>query len=284
MAQIIDGRSLSEKIQLDLKNKVDMLKVKPGLAVVLVGEDSASKIYVKHKERACEKIGYYSKKIELSGTVSKEELFKVIDDLNEDDRINGILVQFPLPGELKLLENEVIRRILPEKDVDGFHPLNVGKLFARKNSIDDDTLVSCTPRGILRLLKEYKIEIEGKKAVIVGRSNFVGKPVAQLLLLENATVTICHTRTQDLEKECQQADILVVAVGKSEMIKASFVKEGAVVIDAGINRTENGLVGDVDFESVKEKVKAITPVPGGVGPMTIAMLMENVFKAYLYKS
>lgn len=280
MTQVIDGKALSQKIQLDLKNKVSDLKIKPGLAVVLVGKDPASEIYVKYKEKACEKIGYYSKKIELSSEVSKEELFGVIDNLNKDSKIHGILVQFPLPGELRLIESEVIERILPKKDVDGFHPLNVGELFARKKPVDDNIIVSCTPMGILRMLKEYKIEIEGKKVVVVGRSNLVGKPVAQLLLLENATVTICHSKTKNLEKECKEADILVAAVGKPEIIKSSFVKDGAVVIDAGINRTEKGLVGDVDYDAVFSKVKAITPVPGGVGPMTIAILMENVYKLY----
>ncbi|MEA3354993.1 MAG: bifunctional 5,10-methylenetetrahydrofolate dehydrogenase/5,10-methenyltetrahydrofolate cyclohydrolase [Patescibacteria group bacterium] len=284
MTQIIDGKALSKKIQVDLKNKVAKLKVKPGLAVVLIGKDSASEIYVRCKEETCEKIGYYSKKVELAATITKEELFKVIDDLNKDEKIDGILVQFPLPGELRLIEDEVIKRILPEKDVDGFHPLNVGELFARKKPVDDNMVVSCTPMGILRMLKEYKIEIKGKKAVVIGRSNLVGKPVAQLLLLENATVTICHSKTQDLEKECQQADILVVGVGKAGLIKKSFVKEGAVIIDAGINRTEKGLVGDVDYKGVFDKVRAITPVPGGVGPMTIAILMENVYKLYQRKN
>ncbi len=271
MAKIIDGKAISGMIRDELKEYVSEkgLGDKICLAVVQVGEDPASKVYVNNKKKACEYIGIGSESYELPDETPEEELLLLIDRLNQDERITGILVQLPLPSHIH--EDTVIRRISPLKDVDGFHPMNVGAL-----SIGEKGFVSCTPAGIIELLKRSDIEIEGKECVVVGRSNIVGKPMAMLLLRENGTVTVCHSRTKNLEEVCRRADILIVAVGKPKLINSGYVKEGATVIDVGIHRMDNGkLCGDVDFEDVEPLAGAITPVPGGVGPMTIAMLMNN---------
>jgi methylenetetrahydrofolate dehydrogenase (NADP+)/methenyltetrahydrofolate cyclohydrolase len=272
MALIIDGKKISAEIKDELKLKVEELQ-KEGkqvtLAVVLVGEDPASKVYVGNKKKACEYIGIKSLSYELAEDTSQNELLKLIDKLNKDESVNGILVQLPLPKHIN--EDTVINAISPDKDVDGFHPQNVGKL-----SIGQKGFVSCTPAGIIELLKRSGIAIEGKECVIVGRSNIVGKPMALLMLRENATVTICHSRTANLKEVTKRADILIVAMGKPCFINKDYVKDGAVVIDVGIHRDENNkLCGDVAYEDVIDYVSAITPVPGGVGPMTIAMLMKN---------
>ncbi len=272
MAERIDGKAISQQIKDELKEQLNGIKAQGGnrcLAVILVGEDPASKVYVGNKKKACEYIGIESRSYELPAETTQEELLKLIDSLNKDDTVDGILVQLPLPDTID--ERQVIRAIAAEKDVDGFHPVNVGSLL-----IGEPGYVSCTPAGVIQLLKRSGIEISGKECVVVGRSNIVGKPMAALLLRENGTVTVCHSRTKNLAEVCRRADILVVAVGKPRMIDASYIKEGAVVIDVGIHRMENGkLCGDVDFESVEPHCSAITPVPGGVGPMTIAMLMNN---------
>lgn len=276
MSKIIDGKAIAQQIRNEIKASVEELKTQgkqPGLAVVLVGNDSASQTYVKFKERACHEVGMYSEVHRLPEETTEEELLAMIDTLNASEKIHGILVQLPLPKHIR--EEEVIQRISPDKDVDGFHPVNVGDLFT-----NTARFVACTPRGCIELLDRMGVEIKGKKAVVVGRSNIVGKPVALLLLHRHATVTICHSRTVDLQKECLEADILIAAVGRAQMITGDMVKEGAVVIDVGINRLEDGrLVGDVDFESAKERASMITPVPGGVGPMTIAMLLLNTLEA-----
>ncbi len=270
--KLIDGKAVSAEIRKELEVEVKKLKeekgITPGLAVVLVGEDPASKTYVASKEKACEKIGIYSEGHKLSADTSEEDLLKLIDELNNKDEIDGILVQLPLPSHID--EKKVLDKISPEKDVDGFHPINVGKL-----SIGEEAFIPCTPHGVIKLMEHENIEMAGKKAVIIGRSNIVGKPAAMLLLQKNATVTICHSRTKDLAKVASEADILVAAIGKPNFVTADMVKEGATVIDVGINRVDGKLVGDVDFESVKEKAGYITPVPGGVGPMTITMLLFN---------
>lgn len=269
---IIDGKALAKQKRAEMTQIVQELKamgVTPGLAVVLVGEDPASEIYVRNKHKACEEVGIYSRVIKLPEDTKEEDLLKLIDELNQDNALDGILVQLPLPKQIN--PDKVIERILPNKDVDGFHPVNAGKLLTGQTGF-----VSCTPLGILELIKSTGIDISGKEAVVIGRSNIVGKPVAHLLLQENATVTICHSKTKNLKEVCQRADILVAAVGKPQLITADYVKEGAVVIDVGINRLSDGkLVGDVAFETVKEKASYITPVPGGVGPMTITMLLSN---------
>lgn len=272
MAQIIDGKAISAQIKDELKEKVALMKAEGksvALAVVLVGSDPASCVYVRNKKNACEYIGIESLSYEMPEETTQEELMALIDKLNKDDKVNGILVQLPLPSHLD--EDAVVKAIVPEKDVDGFHPESVGRL-----SIGQKGFVSCTPAGVIQLLKRSGVEIEGKECVVVGRSNIVGKPMAMLLLRENGTVTITHSRTKDLKEVTRRADILVAALGKPRFITEEYVKEGAVVIDVGIHRMENGkLCGDVDFDSVVDKVSAITPVPGGVGPMTIAMLMNN---------
>ena len=269
---IIDGKALAKQKRVEMTQIVQELKamgVTPGLAVVLVGEDPASEIYVRNKHKACEEVGIYSRVIKLPEDTKEEDLLKLIDELNQDSALDGILVQLPLPKQID--SDKVIERILPNKDVDGFHPVNAGKLLTGQAGF-----VSCTPLGILELIKSTGIDISGKEAVVIGRSNIVGKPVAHLLLQENATVTICHSKTKNLKEVCQRADILVAAIGKPQLITADYVKEGAVVIDVGINRLPDGkLVGDVAFETVKEKASYITPVPGGVGPMTITMLLAN---------
>lgn len=276
MAKIIDGKLISKQIKDELKERVTELKAEGkeiGMAVIQVGNDPASSVYVGNKKKACEYIGIRSESYELPEETSQEELLDLIDRLNKDDAVHGILVQLPVPKHID--EDTVIKAISPKKDVDGFHPESVGAL-----SIGQKGFVSCTPAGIIQLLKRSGVDIEGKECVIVGRSNIVGKPMALLLLRENGTVTITHSRTKDLKDVCKRADILVVAIGRPKMIDASYVKEGAVVIDVGIHRNENNkLCGDVDFESVEKVASAITPVPGGVGPMTIAMLMNNCVEA-----
>ena len=280
-AQIIDGKAISQNIKDELKEKTALLKekgIEVTLAVILVGEDPASQVYVRNKKKACEYIGYKSLSYELPADTTQEELLKLIDELNNRKDVDGILVQMPLPKQID--EKTVIDAISPDKDVDGFHPMNVGALC-----IGEKGFVSCTPAGVIQLLKrgcDGKIDIAGKECVIVGRSNIVGKPMALLLLRENATVTIAHSRTKDLKDVCKRADILIAAVGKAGMITAEHVKEGAVVIDVGINRGEDGkLCGDVLYDEVSQIASAITPVPGGVGPMTIAMLMNNCYEAAL---
>ena len=278
MAQIIDGKMISKQIKDELKAQVESLKLDGKeicLAVIQVGNDPASTVYVGNKKKACEYIGIKSLAYELPEETTEEELLELIDKLNEDDSVNGILVQLPVPKQIN--DERIINAISPLKDVDGFSPASVGAL-----SIGQKGFLSCTPAGIIQLLKRSNIDIEGKECVVVGRSNIVGKPMAMLLLRENATVTVCHSRTKNLKEVCKRADILVAAVGKPKMIDASYVKDGAVVIDVGIHRNENGkLCGDVDFDSVEPICSAITPVPGGVGPMTIAMLMNNCVEAGL---
>lgn len=276
MASLIDGKVISKQIKDELKEKVAALKAEGkeiGMAVIQVGNDSASSVYVGNKKKACAYIGIRSESYELPEATTQEELLTLIDKLNKDERIHGILVQLPVPKHID--EDTVIQAISPKKDVDGFHPQSVGAL-----SIGQPGFVSCTPAGIIQLLKRSNVEIEGKECVVIGRSNIVGKPMALLLLRENGTVTITHSKTKNLKEICKCADILVVAIGRPKMIDASYVKEGAVVIDVGIHRNENNkLCGDVDFDSVEPIASAITPVPGGVGPMTIAMLMNNCVEA-----
>ncbi len=274
MYTIIDGKKLAQKIRLELKTEAEKFKTRPKLAVILVGNDPASKIYVRNKNKACEEVGINYEEHVLEETTKMEDLLQLIDRLNSDDSINGILLQAPLPKHLEI--NRAFEEISPIKDVDGFNPINVGKLL-----IGEDAFISCTPYGIIKMLEEYNIPIQGKNAVVVGRSNIVGKPLAQCLLNKNATVIICHSKTENLSNYTKNADILISAVGKANLITADMVKEGATVIDVGMNRNDNGkLCGDVDFENVKEIASYITPVPGGVGPMTITMLMNNVIKAY----
>lgn len=276
MAELIDGKKISQQIKDELKDEVSALEKKnilPCLAVVLVGDDPASHVYVKNKKKACEYIGIRSLSYELPGSTSQEELVDLVQKLNEDPEVSGILVQLPLPEQID--EDVIIRTISPDKDVDGFNPVSVGRL-----SIGEKGFVSCTPAGIVQLLKRTGIETDGKECVIIGRSNIVGKPMAMLMLRENATVTVCHSHTKNLRDITRRADILIVAVGKREMVDASYVKPGAAVIDVGMHRKEDGhLTGDVNFESVAPVAGYITPVPGGVGPMTIAMLMNNCVEA-----
>lgn len=276
MIQLIDGKKVAAYIKENLKTEVLQMKengTEVCLAVIQVGNDPASSIYVKNKKKDCEAVGIRSLSYEISEDTTEEELLALITRLNADEKVHGILVQLPLPEHI--CEDQIIQSIIPEKDVDGFHPENIGRMF-----IGDDTFVSCTPAGVMELLKYYQIEIEGKNCVVVGRSNNVGKPMAMLLMQENGTVTMTHSRTRNLKEVTNKADILVVAAGKPKLITAEYVKEGAVVIDIGMHRDENNkLCGDVDFESVKDKVSAISPVPGGVGPMTRAMLLSNCVKA-----
>lgn len=269
MYQLIDGKRISQEIKDELKEKVAKQGLKRCLAVIKVGNDPASGVYVNNKKKACEYVGIQSLSYELAEETTEEELLKLIEELNTKEDVNGILVQLPLPSHID--EDKVLLAIDPTKDVDGFHPVSVGNL-----SIGRPGYVSCTPAGVIQLLKRSGIEIAGKECVVIGRSNIVGKPMSMLLLRENATVTICHSRTRDLKEMTKRADILVVAIGKPRFVDETFVKEGAVVIDVGIHRNENGkLCGDVDFDKVAPHTSAITPVPGGVGPMTIAMLMHN---------
>lgn len=276
MPEILDGKELAQKIRSNLKIKVDELKLEgihPKLAVIMIGEDPSSKIYVRNKSKACEEIGIEYEEFLLKDTIQMEELLKLIDTLNKRQDVHGILLQSPIPNNLDI--NLAFKRIVPEKDVDGFNPVNVGRLC-----LNQDGFVSCTPFGVMKLLEEYNIDVEGKNAVIIGRSNIVGKPMAQCLLNKNATITICHSKTKELDKITKTADILISAVGRPKFVKKNMVKEGAVVIDVGTNRLEDGkLVGDVDFDEVAPITSYITKVPGGVGPMTIAMLMTNIVKA-----
>jgi len=274
--KIINGKEISAAVKERIKNEVEALKVKGigvGLAVILVGENPASKVYVANKKKACEELGIKSFEFKLPEQTTEEELISLIKKLNEDSEVNGILCQLPLPAHLD--ESTVINTIVPEKDVDAFHPVNVGKIM-----IGDFDFLPCTPAGIMEMLAYMNIDVCGKECVVIGRSNIVGKPMAMLLLHKNATVTVCHSKTKDLKVVTSRADVLVSAVGRAGFVTADMVKEGAVVIDVGMNRNaENKLCGDVDFDAVKEKCSAITPVPGGVGPMTIAMLMQNTLTA-----
>lgn len=276
MANILDGKLTAQKIRSKLKEKVDNLKnngIIPKLAVIMVGEDIGSKIYVKNKSKACEEIGIEYEEYLLKEETSMEELLNLINELNDREDVHGILLQSPIPKHLDI--NLAIKAISPEKDVDGFHPVNVGKLV-----LGQETFVSCTPFGVIKLLEEYNIEMTGKNVVIVGRSNIVGKPLIQCLLNKDATVTVCHSKTQNIKEITKRADIVIVAIGKAKFLTEDMVKENAVVVDVGINRNEEGKVcGDVDFENVSKIASYITPVPGGIGPMTIAMLMHNIVKA-----
>lgn len=277
MAKIIDGKAISKQVREEIAAEVVQYKEKygtaPGLAVIIVGSDPASQVYVRNKKRACEEVGFYSVGYELPESTTQEELIALVEKLNNDDKIHGILVQLPLPKHLD--ETEVLLKIRPEKDVDAFHPYNVGKII-----IGNHDLLPCTPAGVMVLLEKSGIDVSGKKCVVIGRSNIVGKPMAMLLLHANGTVTICHSRTKDLAEICREADILVASIGKPEFVRGDMVKEGAVVVDVGINRLENGkLVGDVCFSEVEPKAAYITPVPGGVGPMTITMLLKNTLTA-----
>lgn len=276
MAVILDGKKLSQKVKEELKHEVENLKkqgVVPKLAVIMVGDDPGSKVYVRNKSVACNELGIEYEEHLLTEETTMQELLELIDKLNNDSTINGILLQSPIPKHLDI--NKAFASIKPQKDVDGFNPYNVGKLC-----LGQDTFISCTPNGIMKILEEYEIDVQGKEAVVVGRSNIVGKPMIQCLLNKNATVTVCHSKTQDLAKVTSRADILVVAIGKEKFITKDMVKDKAVVIDVGINRLTSGkLCGDVDYEEVEKKASYITPVPGGVGPMTIAMLMNNIVKA-----
>lgn len=279
---IIDGKEFSKKILEEISNEqkeiVERKNVRlAGLAVIIVGENPASQVYVRNKTRACEKVGFYSETIKLEENISEDDLIKKIEELNEDDKIDGILVQLPLPKHID--ELKVINSIKPEKDVDGFSNVNVGKMVIG----DESGFLSCTPYGIMQLLEGYDIDVDGKDVVVVGRSNIVGKPMAMMLIQKGATVQVCNSRTKDLSKKLKKADIIVVAVGVPRMIKATDVKEGVVVIDVGINRVDGKLCGDVDYEDVAQKASYITPVPGGVGPMTIASLIKNTFISYQRK-
>lgn len=276
MAIIIDGKELARKIRSNLKIDCEEIKKKginPKLAVILVGDDKASKVYVKNKNKACEDVGIEFEEHILEADITQKQLIDLIEELNNRKDIHGILLQSPIPNHLDI--NEAFRKISPDKDVDGFNPISVGKL-----SLNQDTFVSCTPYGIMKMFEEYNIDLEGKDLVIIGRSNIVGKPLIQCCLNKNATVTVCHSRTKNLKEHTKRADILIAAIGKSKFVTEDMVKDGAVIIDVGINRGEDGkLTGDVDFENIEKKASYITPVPGGVGPMTIAMLMNNVIKA-----
>ena len=276
MATIIDGKALSHKLKEQMKQRIEQLKqqgINPKLVVVLVGDNSASQVYVRNKHKSCGEVGIESEVITMPEQTTQQELLEVVERLNQDETVDGILVQLPLPKQID--EKTVLRSILPEKDVDGFHPVNVGLL-----SIGDECFAPATPSGIIAMFQEYGINIAGKNCVVIGRSNIVGKPMAALLLKNNATVTICHSKTEDLASYTRRADVVIVATGRRHTLTADMVKEGAVVVDVGMNRNEQGkLCGDVDYEEVKEKASFITPVPGGVGPMTITELLENTIQA-----
>ncbi|HES2542427.1 TPA: bifunctional methylenetetrahydrofolate dehydrogenase/methenyltetrahydrofolate cyclohydrolase [Streptococcus pyogenes] len=279
MTELIDGKALAQKMQQELAAKVNNLKQKkgivPGLAVILVGDDPASQVYVRNKKRAALTVGFKSETVRLSEFICQEELIAVIERYNADNTIHGILVQLPLPNHIN--DKKIILAIDPKKDVDGFHPMNTGHLWSGR-----PLMVPCTPSGIMELLREYNVNLEGKHAVIIGRSNIVGKPMAQLLLDKNATVTLTHSRTRQLEEVCRCADVLIVAIGQGHFITKQYIKDGAIVIDVGMNRDDNGkLIGDVAFDEVAEVAAKITPVPGGVGPMTIAMLLEQTYQSAL---
>lgn len=276
--KLINGKEISKKTKDAIKAEIEEIrktgKRVPKLAVILVGDNPASQVYVRNKEKACAYVGMESLRINKDATLSEEELLKLIDELNHDDSVDGILVQLPLPKTID--EEKVLKAIAPEKDVDGFHPANIAKLF-----LNEEGFIPCTPYGMMVMLEEIGYDLDGKEVVVVGRSNIVGKPVALLALHHNATVTIAHSHTKNLQEVTSRADVLIAAIGKAKFFTADYVKEGAVVLDVGMNRDENGkLCGDVDFDDVKEKVSAITPVPGGVGPMTIAMLMKNTLLSY----
>ena len=271
--QIINGKEISASIRAEIKEEAQKMEIRPGLAVILVGNDPASQVYVRNKNKACEEVGFLAEQIDMPATTTQDKLEALIDRLNADDSVHGILVQLPLPKGLS--EERVLLRIDPDKDVDAFHPYNVGRMVAGQA-----VFLPCTPAGVMQLLHRSGVEVAGKNCVVVGRSNIVGKPMAHLLLQENGTVTICHSRTSNLAEETRRADILIAAIGKADFFTGDMVKEGAVVIDVGMNRnTEGKLTGDVDFASVEPKASYITPVPGGVGPMTIAMLMQNTLTA-----
>ena len=276
MAEIIDGKELAKKVRKELKKDVEALKAKginPKLAVIMIGNDPGSTVYVRNKSKACEKVGIEFEEFLFDEKTEEAELLDLIDKLNADDSVHGILLQCPVPKHIDV--NKAFRRISPNKDVDGFNPINVGNL-----TIGEDAFISCTPYGVVKMFEEYNIETEGKRAVILGRSNIVGKPMIQCMLNKNSTVTVCHSRTQNIGEVIKEADIVIAAIGKPNFVKADMVKNGAVVIDVGINRLEDGTItGDVDYENVAPKASFITPVPGGVGPMTIAMLLNNVVKA-----
>lgn len=279
MTEIMDGKALAQKMQSELTIKVQQLKqekgIVPGLVVILVGDNPASQVYVRNKERAALAAGFKSETVRLSESICQEELIAIIERYNEDGTIHGILVQLPLPNHIN--DKKIILAIDPKKDVDGFHPMNTGHLWSGR-----PLMVPCTPAGIVEMLREYEVDLEGKHAVIIGRSNIVGKPMAQLLLDKNATVTLTHSRTRHLEDVCRHADVLIVAIGQGHFVMKDFVKEGAVVIDVGMNRDDNGkLIGDVAFDEVSQVASKITPVPGGVGPMTITMLLEQTYQAAL---
>lgn len=279
MTEIMDGKALAQKMQSELTIKVQQLKqekgIVPGLVVILVGDNPASQVYVRNKERAALAAGFKSETVRLSESICQEELIAIIERYNEDDTIHGILVQLPLPNHIN--DKKIILAIDPKKDVDGFHPMNTGHLWSGR-----PLMVPCTPAGIVEMLREYEVDLEGKHAVIIGRSNIVGKPMAQLLLDKNATVTLTHSRTRHLEDVCRHADVLIVAIGQGHFVTKDFVKEGVVVIDVGMNRDDNGkLIGDVAFDEVSQVASKITPVPGGVGPMTITMLLEQTYQAAL---
>ena len=274
-AEILDGKVMSEKLRAEIAERVTALKEKgitPGLAVILVGNDPASEIYVRNKGKGCKEVGMYSRTIRLPEDTTQEELNSEIEKLNADSAIHGVLVQLPLPKHLD--ENAALAKILPEKDVDGFHLINAGHMLTGTEGV-----IACTPRGALYMIKSTGIDLDGKEAVVIGRSNIVGKPMAMLLLRENCTITLCHSRTKNLAEHTRRADILVSAVGKAGFVTADMVKDGAIVIDVGINRVDGKVCGDVDFENVKEKAGWITPVPGGVGRMTITMLLDNTVDA-----
>lgn len=276
MAEIINGKKLAKEIREDLKIKCEELKergIKPKLAVIMVGDDRASQVYIRNKSKVCDEIGIEFEEHLLDADIEQKVLIDLIEKLNQDKNIHGILLQSPIPKHLDI--NEAFRTIAPEKDVDGFNPLNVGKMC-----LNQETFVSCTPYGIMKMFEAYDIDLTGKNVTIIGRSNIVGKPLIQCCLNKNATVTVCHSKTKDLKQHTQNADVVIAAIGKSKFVTSDMIKPGAVVIDVGINRSEDGnITGDVDFESVYNKASYITPVPGGVGPMTIAMLMNNVIKA-----
>lgn len=278
MATIIDGKELSKKIRGQVKEEVEVLKskgIKPKLAVIMVGEDAASKVYVRNKSKACNEVGIEYEEFILNENIEMDELLSLIKDLNNRKDIHGILLQSPIPKHLDIYK--AFETIDFRKDVDGFNPINIGRL-----TLNRQTFISCTPHGVMKMLEEYDIDLKGANVVILGRSNIVGKPLAQCLLNKDATVTICHSKTKNIEEITRQADILISAIGSPKFVKANMVKEGAVVIDVGINRLETGIVGDVDLEEVEKKASYITPVPGGVGPMTIAMLLHNVVIATKY--
>ncbi len=276
-ARLLDGKKTAALVREKIAAEVERLRGEgrgvPGLAVVIVGENPASRVYVGQKEKACRAAGFDSILHRLPEETTQEELLSLVEEMNNDPRIDGILVQLPLPRHMD--SDSIIAAIRPEKDVDGFHPINMGKLVTGLKGTEP-----CTPKGIMYLLREYGIELEGKRAVVLGRSNIVGKPVASMLMAQNATVTVCHSRTKDMASYTKEADIIVTAIGKAKFLTAPMVKEGAVIVDVGINRLEEGLVGDVDFEALKEKASWITPVPGGIGPMTIAMLLLNTLEAF----